>query len=320
LAQVEHFTPWISTREGGEVDLHEFLLRLPHDILVNLLVRLKTHDLRNLAACGLLRYGQSSPQAPNPVEDALRLCARLSGWSRTLPVDSHVAVGYFLRLARQDDMEFHSISASHDPISLFVDSGGSMRACGLEMQDGDNSHGVLQKYLDVAPAGSLGFGHHGHTDCGYGYFRIEEPRVVPAVEGVRMRSVSIGLKHVLALTDEGQVYMWGPFDATPQTSGTSRAPKVPTLVEEVRDLKVRRVAAGAGHSAALTDDGKLFTWLRDDCTWEHERRWRYAVGLGYSLPGLDDFETALYRPKCVQAWTILRPPSIVQSACRPLRA
>jgi hypothetical protein len=39
------------------------LLRLPHDVLVDLFVRLELHALGRLAAtCRLLQYGQSSPQ------------------------------------------------------------------------------------------------------------------------------------------------------------------------------------------------------------------------------------------------------------------
>jgi hypothetical protein len=69
------------------------LLRLPHEVLVDLFVRLMVRDLGRLAAtCRLLQYGQSSPLMPNPVENALRLRAGLRGWRRTLPVDSRVAV------------------------------------------------------------------------------------------------------------------------------------------------------------------------------------------------------------------------------------
>jgi hypothetical protein len=89
------------------------LLRLPHDILVNLFMRLDSYDLVYLAAtCRLLQNSQSSPQTPNPVEDALRLREEQRGWSRALPVASRGAVRYFLRLARQDELQFHSISAS----------------------------------------------------------------------------------------------------------------------------------------------------------------------------------------------------------------
>jgi hypothetical protein len=73
------------------------LLGLPHEVLVDLCVRLELDALGCLAAtCRLLQYDQSSPQTPSPVEDSLKLRAELSGWSRTLPVDARVAVRYFL--------------------------------------------------------------------------------------------------------------------------------------------------------------------------------------------------------------------------------
>jgi hypothetical protein len=50
------------------------LLRLPHDVLVDLFMRVVVRDLGRLAStCRLLQYGQSSPQTPNPVENALRV-------------------------------------------------------------------------------------------------------------------------------------------------------------------------------------------------------------------------------------------------------
>jgi hypothetical protein len=76
------------------------LLRLPHDVLVDLFMQLEPRDLGRLpSTCRLLHYGQSSPQTPKPLENALRHRATLNGWSRTLPVDSCEAVKYFTRLA-----------------------------------------------------------------------------------------------------------------------------------------------------------------------------------------------------------------------------
>jgi alpha-tubulin suppressor-like RCC1 family protein len=106
---------------------------------------------------------------------------------------------------------------------------------------------------DAAPAGSLGFGPDWHTESGSDYLRKEEPTLVPATDGVHMRSVAVGDKHPLALTEEGQVYMWGPY------SKTSPSPEVPTLFEEAKDLKVRRAAVGSNHCAVVTGDGKLYT-------------------------------------------------------------
>jgi hypothetical protein len=112
------------------------LLRLPHDVLIDLFARLKARSLVCLAStCRLLQHSQSSAQTPNSLEDALRLRACLRGWSRTLPVDARGAIRHLLRLAWQDDLEFQSICAGRsDSASFFVDSGDSLRTCGMELQ------------------------------------------------------------------------------------------------------------------------------------------------------------------------------------------
>jgi hypothetical protein len=71
------------------------LLLLPHDVLVNLFWRLEVDDLRRVAATyRLLQYGQSSPQTPNAVEDALRLQAGPGFWtSGALPVNARGGQG-----------------------------------------------------------------------------------------------------------------------------------------------------------------------------------------------------------------------------------
>lgn len=68
-----------------------------------------------------------------PVEDILRLPAGLGGRRRALPVNLRVAIKCLLRPAWQDDLEFYSISTGRvRPMRLFVDSGGSLRSCGVE--------------------------------------------------------------------------------------------------------------------------------------------------------------------------------------------
>jgi hypothetical protein len=79
---------------------------------------------------------------------------------------------------------------------------------------------------------------------------------------------------------------------------TSKVPEIPTLFEDFSGLKVRRVVAGALHSAALTDEGKLYTWFHDDNAFDHERG--IGAGAGYPPPDLGDVDNALCRPRCVE--------------------
>jgi hypothetical protein len=118
------------------------------------------------------------------------------------------AVQYLLRLVWQDNLEFHSISASRSsPVSLFVSSGLALCACGVEMTDNQYSE-IFMLNNDVAPSRSLGFGLDWLVHP-WSVLRKEEPTLVPAAAGVRMRAVASGGMHGLALTNEGQLYMWG---------------------------------------------------------------------------------------------------------------
>jgi hypothetical protein len=91
----------------------------------------------------------------------------------------------------------------------------------------------------------------------------------------------------MLLTEKGQVYHW--------------ARDIPPLFVEVGELKMRRVAAGWGHSAALTDEGRLYTRGRHAVGVRSRRRRSSAVvGVGYTLADLGDCEGAVCRPRCVE--------------------
>jgi alpha-tubulin suppressor-like RCC1 family protein len=213
-----------------------------------------------------------------------------------------------LRLAWQDCLEFHSIFADRlYPISFFVDAGGALHLCGVE-EHGNRSTGTsFLRSHQAAFACFLGFGPNLRAINLPGYLRAEEPTLVLATESLSMRSVAVGAMHVLALTDDGQVFRWGAvFQGI-------RVPEIPTLYARANDLKLRRVAAGGWHSAALTDEGKLYTW------WDEPHIFEYSlagkIGAEYSLPDLGlpavgDIAGALFRPRCVEALAGMRIVSL----------
>jgi alpha-tubulin suppressor-like RCC1 family protein len=134
------------------------------------------------------------------------------------------------------------IASRERPISFFVDSGGSLRACGVELHRNEGTESFLDDN-QAAYAGSLGFGRSSRGDSDTAYLRKEEPTLMPAAEGVRMRSMAIGEIHGLALTDEGQVYRWEAYEWEAYKDGglcrTSRSPEVLTVLEAIRELRMR---------------------------------------------------------------------------------
>nr|CAH7744986.1 unnamed protein product [Callosobruchus chinensis] len=116
----------------------------------------------------------------------------------------------------------------------------------------------------------------GHvTACGkgsYGRLGLGEtanqstPKRIHLEHPVRQLSSSKGSDgHTLALTEEGWVYSWGDGDYGKLGHGNCVTCKTPEriLVPFARKV-VKYVHAGYRHSAAITEDGKLYTWGEGD--------------------------------------------------------
>lgn len=92
------------------------------------------------------------------------------------------------------------------------------------------------------------------------------PKRVLIDTNVRMVSSSKGSDgHTLALTDEGSVYSWGDGDYGKLGHGTCTTHKQPKLVmAPFTDKVIKCIQAGYRHSAAVSEDGLLYTWGEGD--------------------------------------------------------
>ncbi len=73
-------------------------------------------------------------------------------------------------------------------------------------------------------------------------------------------AVHPGGRHCLALTIDGKVFSWGEGDDGKLGHGGRANCDRPRLIEALRARRVRDVACGSGHSAAVTAAGELYTW------------------------------------------------------------
>ena len=122
--------------------------------------------------------------------------------------------------------------------------------------------------------GRLGLGHSNNTSS---------PRQVTALSHHVIRKVAVhsGGRHALALTADGRVFSWGEGDDGKLGHGHQATLEVPHCLEalngllsflKIKDrcikvtmlsvlgLRIRDIAAGSNHSAAVTSSGELFTW------------------------------------------------------------
>lgn len=97
--------------------------------------------------------------------------------------------------------------------------------------------------------------------------------------------VYTGGRHSLALTTDGKVFSWGEGDDGKLGHFSRWNCDKPRLIEALKSKRVRDIACGSSHSAAITSNGDLYTW-----------------GLGeYGRLGHGDNTTQL-KPKQVCCW------------------
>eukprot|EP01126_Amoeba_proteus_P002158 TRINITY_DN10675_c0_g1_i2.p1 TRINITY_DN10675_c0_g1~~TRINITY_DN10675_c0_g1_i2.p1 ORF type:complete len:904 (+),score=220.30 TRINITY_DN10675_c0_g1_i2:834-3545(+) len=75
--------------------------------------------------------------------------------------------------------------------------------------------------------------------------------------------ISCGWDHTMLLSRKGEVYTWGRGSYGQLGHGNFEKYYVPSLIHALSNLKIVQIAAGGTFSAAVSDDGKLFTWGDD---------------------------------------------------------
>ncbi|KAL2717183.1 E3 ubiquitin-protein ligase HERC2 [Vespula squamosa] len=124
-----------------------------------------------------------------------------------------------------------------------------------------------------------------------------EPKLIPFLSQYVIKKVAVhsGGKHALALTQDGKVFSWGEGEDGKLGHGNCVSLDKPRLIETLKSKRIRDIACGSGHSAAIASNGELYTW-----------------GLGeYGRLGHGDTATQL-KPKLVEA---LIGQRIIQVAC-----
>uniref|UniRef100_A0A1A8PRE6 E3 ubiquitin-protein ligase HERC2 n=3 Tax=Nothobranchius rachovii TaxID=451742 RepID=A0A1A8PRE6_9TELE len=138
---------------------------------------------------------------------------------------------------------------------------------------------------------------NGRLGLGLSSGTIPIPRQITALSNYVVKKVAVhsGGRHAMALTVDGKVFSWGEGDDGKLGHFSRMNCDKPRLIEALKSKRIRDVACGSSHSAAITSSGELYSW-----------------GLGeYGRLGHGDNTTQL-RPKLVK---VLLGHRVIQIAC-----
>ncbi|KAE8694427.1 Ultraviolet-B receptor UVR8 [Hibiscus syriacus] len=113
--------------------------------------------------------------------------------------------------------------------------------------------------LSSAEAYSWGWGDFGRLGHGNSS-DLFTPQPIKALHGLRIKQIACGDSHCLAVTMEGDVQSWGRNQNGQLGLGTIEDSLVPQKIQAFQGISIKMVAAGAEHTAAVSEDGNLYGW------------------------------------------------------------
>ncbi|KAG7982838.1 hypothetical protein I3843_04G073100 [Carya illinoinensis] len=120
----------------------------------------------------------------------------------------------------------------------------------------DHTTAYSRTLLEVYSWGWGDFGRLGHGNSS----DLFTPQPIKALNGLRIKQIACGDSHCLAVTMEGKVQSWGRNQNGQLGLGTTEDSLVPQKIQAFQEVSIKMVAAGAEHTAAVTEDGELYGW------------------------------------------------------------
>ncbi|RWR92760.1 Regulator of chromosome condensation [Cinnamomum micranthum f. kanehirae] len=117
-------------------------------------------------------------------------------------------------------------------------------------------HTIAYSKTQVYSWGWGDFGRLGHGNSS----DLFTPQPIKALLGIQIKQIACGDSHCLAVTMEGEVQSWGRNQNGQLGLGTTDDSLVPQNIQAFEGVSVKMVAAGAEHTAAVTEDGDLYGW------------------------------------------------------------
>ena len=210
------------------------LLDLPVELLVRVLEHLMaTRDLgRAGCVCRTWRAGDS------PVERVLRQRIEARGGAVTAALPSVAAASITHQLC-------------------LLDSIGAVQTMSGVISLGQTASAAVDVHGHLCVWGWLWSSDDDIDHAGAPIFRYTTPTVVHTT---RLERVSVSSRHIVALTDAGEVLSFGAGWGGPLGHGDEEDQHEPKVIEALLGVRVVAIAAGDEHSMVLTDEGEVLSF------------------------------------------------------------
>ncbi|XP_010025746.2 ultraviolet-B receptor UVR8 isoform X1 [Eucalyptus grandis] len=120
----------------------------------------------------------------------------------------------------------------------------------------DHTNAYSESRREVYSWGWGDFGRLGHGN----HYDVFTPQPIKVLQGLRIKQIACGDSHCLAVTMEGEVQSWGRNQNGQLGLGTTEDSLLPQKIRAFQGIPVIMVAAGAEHTAAVTEAGELYGW------------------------------------------------------------
>jgi RCC1 and BTB domain-containing protein len=98
----------------------------------------------------------------------------------------------------------------------------------------------------------------GQIGCGDNYIK-SMPTKLKALNDIKIKMISCGFNHSMALTENGCVYSWGFNEFGQLGIGNTKDSNIPKQIE-IKDIIIDKITCGAIHSLLLTNNGVIYAF------------------------------------------------------------
>lgn len=142
----------------------------------------------------------------------------------------------------------------------------------IKIESGGSHNLALSNEGKIYAWGKNIFGQLGldENDEIYDFEKISTPILIKSLENIKIKIISCGEIHSLALSENGDIYSWGGcqfgqlghsfINIMPKDKNNKPYLPIPSIVESIKEIKMIDIACGKFHNISIDNNGNVYSW------------------------------------------------------------